>query len=149
MSLLTDYQARYSTQLRINASNPQLSSATTVDSTRETNAAADAQADFETICGVTYSSSNTVHVSAAVPLVYYKLMVLTGQASGEWYDKQLERLEKWYRLVLGRNRITPTTNSKLTPTEETANGLPFADSSVFDRFVGNAPSGTDPSNPRD
>jgi len=142
MTLLADYQARYSTQVRVNASNPQSSAATTVDSTRETNAAADAQADFEAICGVTYSSSNTIHVSAGVPLVFHKLLVYTAQADQAQYDAQLKRLETYYRLVLGRNRITPTTDSTLTPSTETAGSKPWADLSQMQKFIGNAPGGS-------
>lgn len=139
MTLLADYQGRYSTQLRVNASNPQNSGQTSVDSTREAYAAADAQADFEAVCGESYSSSNTTHVSAAVPLVLLKLLLYTGQTDLASYDKQLERLETWFRLVLGRNRITPTTSSTLVPTVETAGASPWSDSTVFERFIGNSP----------
>lgn len=147
MTLLADYQNRFSTQLRTNASNPQTSGATTPNTTQETYAAADAQADFEALCGVTYSSSNTVHVTAAVPLVFYKLLVYTGQVNQEQYDKQLDRLQNWYRLVLGRNRIMPTTNSTLTPSTEEANSLPWGDPVQFDKFIGNAPGGNTTTDP--
>ena len=139
MTLLADYQGRYSTQVRLGASNPQNSSAGSVDSTREAYAAADAQADFETICGETYDSTKPIHVTAGVPLVLAKLLVYTAQASGDWYDEQLERLEKWYKLVLARNRIIPFTNSTLVPTVENAGVAPWSDSQVFANFVGNAP----------
>ena len=147
MTLLSDYQARFSTQSRVSASNPQSSSPTTVDLTRETNAAADAQADFEAICGVAYSSSNTVHVAAGVLLVFYRLLLYTGQSSQEAYDKQLDRLEKWYRLVLGRNRILPTTNSTLTPSTEEFGALPWGDPIQFDKIIGNAPGGNTTTDP--
>lgn len=139
MSLLTSYQGRYSLELRTNSSNPQNSGQTSPDSTREGYAAADAQADFETICGVAYDDSVAIHVTAAVPLVYYKLLVYTGQASGEWYDQQLGRLNKWYRLVLGRNRMVPNSDSTLQPTTPTPGAVPYADISQFQRYVGNAP----------
>lgn len=139
MALINDYQARFSTQERVNLSNPQNSTATSVDSTRETNAAEDARGDFEAVCGVTYDSSNRIHVSASVPLVAQKLLVYTGRASQEDYDKFLDRLDKYYRLVLGRDRITPTTNSQLSPTAEEANSKPMDDLSNFSRFIGNAP----------
>ena len=138
MSLLSDYQARYSTELRTNWSNPQNSTATTPDTTRETLAAADAGADFSAICGVTYDSTNATHVTAGVTLVAARLLVYTGQASMEFYDSVLKRLET-YKLVLGRNRITPTTNSTLTPTEETLGAAPWSDTLIFKDFIGNAP----------
>lgn len=141
MTLLADYQARYSTQLRTNWSNPQNSSPTTPNTTQEGLAAADAQADFEAICGVTYSSSNATHVAAAVPLVPAKLMVYTGQSDETVYEKTLDRCNKYYRLVLGRNRILPTTNSTLTPSTETSGSKPWGDISQFNNLIGNAPGG--------
>lgn len=139
MTLLADYQARYSTQIRTNLSNPQNSSPTTPNATNETNAAADAQADFEAVCGVAYSSSVTTHVAAAVPLVVAKLQVYTGQADDTYYDAALKRCQDIYRLVLGRNRISPSTDSTLTPTTERAGDKPAFDKSQFKRFIGNAP----------
>lgn len=139
MTLLADYQARYSTQIRTNLSNPQSSGATTPNTTQETYAAADAQADFEAICGVTYSSSVTTHVAAAVPLVVAKLMVYTAQADETYYDAALNRCKDIYRLVLGRNRITPQSDSALTPTTDRAGDKPAMDRSQFKRFIGNAP----------
>lgn len=147
MTLLADYQNRHSTQLRTNWSNPQTSGATTPNTGQETYAAADAQADFEAICGVTYDSANATHVSAGVPLVVAKLQVYTGQASEEYYDNALKRCREIYRLVLGRNRITPTTNSTLNPTAEDAGSKPAFDRSIFQRYVGNAPGGQEPGNP--
>src|SRR5574341_798757 len=143
MSLLTSYEARYSTQLRRNWSNPQNSAATTPNTTNETNAATDAEADFEAVCGVDYSDSNATHVAAAVPLVASKLMVYMGHADETYYEKALERCMKYYRLVLGRNRIPPTTNSPLSPTEESSGSKPASDISVFDSYIGNAPGGSE------
>ncbi len=145
MTLLADYQARYSDQLRVNWSNPQDSAPTTADTTQETYAAADAQADFEAICGVAYSSSNATHVSAGVPLVAAKLMVLTGQADETYYDKALDRCRNIYRLVLGRNRVEPTTDSTLSPTLDQANQLPWSDRQNFEKYIGNGPDGENPS----
>src|SRR3990167_4121506 len=147
MTLLSDYQARYSTQLLTNWSNPQDSTPTTPDTTQEGYAADAAQADFEAVCGVTYSSSNATHVSAAVPLVAAKLQVFTGHASEEYYDNAIKRCKEIYRLVLGRDRIMPTTNSTLSPTAEEAGSKPSFDSSIFNRYVGGAPGGSDPTNP--
>lgn len=143
MSLLLDYQSRYSLQLRTGLSNPQSSSPTTPDTTRETLAAADAEADFAAICGVVYSSSVPTHVAAGVPLVVAKLQVYTGQADETYYTAALDRCQKYYRLVLGRNRIQPTTDSLLTPTQDTLGGLPDSDRSRFSRYIGNPPN-TDP-----
>ena len=139
MTLLADYQSRYSTQIRTNVSNPQDSSPTTPDTAQETLAAADAQADFEAICGVVYSSDNPTHVSAGVPLVFAKLQVYTGHADETYYSAALDRCHKHYRLVLGRNRISPSTNSTLSPTTETAGDTPAFDRGIFKNYIGNAP----------
>lgn len=145
MTLLSDYQARYSDQLRTNWSNPQDSAPTTPDTAAETLAAADAQADFEAICGSAYVSTNATHVSAGVPLVVAKLQVYTGQADETYYDKALDRCRNIYRLVLGRNRIVPTTDSTLKPTTDQANQLPWSDRQNFIDYIGNAPDGENPS----
>lgn len=142
MTLLADYQARFSLQLRTGWSNPQLSGATSPDATHEALAAADAQADFEVICGVVYSSSNTVHVAAACPLVAAKLQVYTGHADESYYTAALDRCTKYYRLVLGRNRIQPTTDSLLTPTTDTPGAKPDFDRGQFSRYTGNPPNQT-------
>ena len=149
MSLLSKYQARYSVQLRRGWSNPQLSTATTPNTTNETQAATDAQADFEAVCGVTYNDTNDTHGAAAVPLVASKLMVYMGHADETYYEKALKRCLDIYRLVLGRNRIVPTSNSKMVPTEEPLGSLPFSDLGVFPKYIGNAPSSAEPTIPKD
>lgn len=139
MTILSDYQARYSTEVRTSLSNPQTSSATTPNGTNETNAAADAQADFEAICGVVYASSNATHVAAGVPLVVAKLQTYTLQADEAYYEKALARCEKYYARVLGRNRVDPTTDSNLTPSTDRSGDKPWGDRSQFGRFIGNSP----------
>jgi hypothetical protein len=147
MTLLADYQNRYSTQIRTGASNPQDSTATTPDTNQETRAAADAQADFEAICGVAYDSDVTTHVAAGVPLVLYRLLLYTAQADQEEYDKQLERLDRWYKRVLARDRILPFTNSTLRPSTEAPTSEPWSDPSNFERYIGNSPGGNSTSDP--
>lgn len=147
MPLLADFQARFSTQQRTEWSNPQASGATTPDTAQETRAAADAQADFEAVCGVAYLSSNATHVAAGVPLVMERLKLYAGQSTQELYQKLVDRLTNIYRLVLGRNRIEPTTDSLLTPTTDRVNDKPWSDRTIFNRLIGNSPDGpttTDP-----
>ena len=139
MSLLTDFQARYSNALRRNWSNPQNSAATSINTTLEGLAAADAGADFAAVCGVAYDGTVATHVTAATSLVVYKLMMFTGQATLEQYDAQLERLRKWYAPVLGRNRLVLDSTSELIPTEPDAGNVPMSDISQFGPFIGNAP----------
>ena len=90
-----------------------------------------------------------LHVAAGVPLVIETLKLYTGQTTQELYQKILDRMEKYWRLVLGRNRISPTTDSTLVPTAEPFGGKPMADSTVFGRYVGNSPGGgSNPNDPR-
>lgn len=142
MSLLSNYQNRTSTQIRTNISNPQSSGATTPDTAQETRAATDAEAVWEAIVGINYDDNVALHVATAVQLVVQTLLLYTQQIDQEAYDKHLERLEERFKLVLGRNRILPTTNSELNPTEETSGSKPFSDLSNFDRYLGAAPGGT-------
>lgn len=141
MSLLTSYQARHSTQQRTEWSNPQNSSATSPNTTLEGLAATDASADFQVLCGISYDDTVAIHVAAAVPLVIGRLKLYNGQSTDEQYEKIMNRMEKWYRLVLGRNRITPQSDSTLSPTTETSGGKPFADLGIWTKAIPGAPGG--------
>ena len=147
MPLLADYQSRYSTQIRTNVSNPQNTSPTTPDTTLEGLAATDVAARFQAECGVAYSSSTAIHVDVCCPAVFAKLQIWTGQADQSFYDKAIEAMRA-VKLVLGRDRITPTTDSLLDPTKDTSGDLPFADRTQFNQLIPNAPGGTTTSDSR-
>lgn len=138
-TLETDVQNRYSTQFLANASNPQNTGATTLDSARLSNAVTDVQADFQLECGVAYDSTVAIHVAVCVPAVIAKLLVYTGQADQTLYDQAVERMRQ-ARLVLGRDRISPSTDSLLSPTADTSGSLPDFDRQVFKNYVPNSPS---------
>jgi hypothetical protein len=139
MSLLTDWQARASSEARINLSNPQNSGATTVDTTREGLAATDAEADFAAACGVAYSSSVATHVSAGILFVMERLRLYTGQTDIKRFTEWMKFARETYAVVLGRNRLVPTSDSTLQPTTAPSNAAPFDDFTQYQRFTGNAP----------
>lgn len=143
MSLVTNTQSRYSSQILINASNPQSSGATSVDSTRLSLAATDVSAVFEVLCGVEYDDSNALHVLYGVEGVLVRLLLMTGQTTIEAWDKWKSSLKDELALVTGRDRIPPTTDSLLSPTEDTPNTLPATDRTNFKRYIPGAPNTED------
>lgn len=141
MALLDDVRARWSSQILINASNPQNSTATTEDSAREAVAVSDVQAAFKVMCGVAYDGDVDTHVLYATEGVLIRLLVLTGQSDrSEWKDWKKE-LKYELAKVTGRDRIVPSTSSTLDVTPDQQGEKPQSDRSVFDRsFIPNAPS---------
>ena len=131
MALSDEVQSRYSSQLLINASNPQLSTATSIDTARLTLACTDVQAAFEVMCGVAYDNTVATHVAYAVEGVFQRLLVLTGQASIDTWKDWKATLKDELALVTGRDRIEPTTDSLLSPTEDTMGDLPQSDRKNF------------------
>lgn len=134
MSLLTDYQARLATQLRTNVSNPQNTVATTPNTTLEALAASDVEGRWQAICGVVYDSTDPIAVDACVQAVYVKLQVFTGQVDPAAYEAVTAYFET-AKLVLGRDRLTPMTNSTLTQTPEPTGAVVAADWTKFRKYV--------------
>ena len=141
MSLLSEYQSRYSTQRRVEISNPQLSSATTVDSARETLASTDVQAAFK-MRGITFDTTIDTHVSVGVAGMEARLLKITGQPGGSdaWSDWMTDEL-KLLAETTSRDRISPTTDSLLSPTQDTLGDLPVSDRKNFKDYVTDAPTG--------
>lgn len=140
MALTDEVQARYSSQVLINASNPQNSGQTALDSTRLSYASTDVQAEFSKM-GMTFTLTDAKHVATAVPGVYARLLVLTGQGGmSEWraFIKDLIHLSK----TDARDRIKPSTDSLLNPTTDTLGAKPASDKKDFYGFVPKAPSGS-------
>jgi len=141
MALLDDVRARWSSQILINASNPQNSSATTEDSAREALACSDVEAAFKVRCGVAYDGSDDRHVLYATEGVLIRLLVLTGQTErSEWKDWKKE-LKYELAPVTGRDRIVPSTTSGLTVTPDAPGSKPATDPSIYGSLVPNAPAG--------
>lgn len=140
MSLDSNVQARWSAQILINASNPQNSGQTTIDTTRLSAAETDVQAAFKTLAGVAYDDTDDRHVLYATEGVLIRLLVLTGQTALDSWKEWKTALKDELGTVTGRDRIAMSTRSKLQPTEEAPNSKPFADSTIFRKMTPNQPS---------
>lgn len=118
MALSDEVMSRYGTQFLVGLTNPQASTATTVGTTKLANACTDVEAEFAKV-GITFAVATATHVVTACEGVIALLRKRAGQVGGweewkEWRDVQLERL----RMVTTNDRIVPTTNSQLTPSDE-------------------------------
>lgn len=116
MPLITDVQARISTQRLTELTNHEDPGAASPDLTLLQDVVDDVEADFQTYAGVTFDDTDSRHVSMGIMGVIYKLQVYNGQSASE------DNLFKWrldltdrLRLVTGNNRIRPKSSSKLTP----------------------------------
>ena len=111
--------ARYPAQLLIELTNAQVTSGTTINETRMTLAADDAEADFQIYANVPYDGNDARHVTVGVQGVVMKLRAYMGQV-----DKAEEIQAKWHGLlkdlarVTGRDRVTPTTTSPVVDSSE-------------------------------
>lgn len=138
-TFLSSYQARFSTQLRTNWSNPQNSSTTTPNTTLEELADTDVVGEFKKR-GITPSASDDKHVTTAISGIIGRLMFYTqapgwGEAWGSFKD-DLELLAQ----TDCRNRMMPATDSLLAPSQDTPNALPAFDREQFGRYATGAPN---------
>jgi hypothetical protein len=143
MALTDEVQNRLSSQLLINITNPQNSTADSIDTTRLSNAVSDVEADFKIECGVAYDNDDETHVTVAVQGVYAKLLIRSAQVdavSYAFHDKYIERLRA-LKLIAGRDRIVPDTDSLLTATEDTSGDIPAMDRKNFRGFIPRSPHG--------
>lgn len=139
MALIDEYRNRYSTQRRTEISNPQSSSTSTPDTTRETYAATDVTAAFK-MRGITLDSTIDTHVVVGVQGIEARLILITGQPGGrELWESFLDDL-KFLAETTSRDRISPTTDSLLDPTQDTSGDLPAMDRENFDGYISEAPS---------
>lgn len=145
MSLSSKTQDRYSAQILVNASNPQLSTSTSLDTTRFNAAIADVEGEFLKR-GITYDDDDKRHVATAVPGVFARLLIMTAQGGREDWSEFKEDV-KFLAETTTRDRITPYTNSPLDPTADQTGGLPFGDNTNFNRYTpsndSDNPSGQD------
>lgn len=140
MSLITEWQARFSSAKQIQYTNPDNSPANTVDATRLAAAAADAAAEFRSVTGRTFDTTDANHVRAAVDGVTYFLLKRGASVDGDF----VRRLrEDWHRQLAGLADLAPVTTSLLTPSDPDLSGGPVRPD--FDReslgtLVPNPPS---------
>tara|TARA_B100000686_G_scaffold145595_2_gene153094 strand:- start:366 stop:806 length:441 start_codon:yes stop_codon:yes gene_type:complete len=120
MSLSTNVQNRYGTQFLVNLTNPTDPSATSIDSTRLSNACTDTEADFQIYAGIIYDDTVATHVAVAVEGVVAKLAIRTGtggQFATSSHENFIARLRD-LALITGRDRISPKTDGILVPSSE-------------------------------
>ena len=138
-TFLASYQSRFSSQLRTNWSNPQSSSPTTPDTALETLADTDVVGEFKKR-GITVDSTDDRQVTTAVSGIIARLMFYTQSPGwGEAWSSFKEDLA--FLAETGpRNRITPATDSLLSPSEDTSGALPVFDREQFGRYVTGPPN---------
>lgn len=139
MALETHVQNRYSNQLLVQWTNPQNSTATTIDSDRLGYACDDVEAWFKILAGVAYDDTDARHIAVAVEGVQARLKNIAGiENSSEWDNWKTDM--KDFAKVTGRDRIKPTTTSTLDPTDERSGDGPWSDRSAFDRLIPDSPA---------
>lgn len=140
---------RISSDRLIQLTNPDSKNASTINETKITIAATDTKSKFKILTGVDYDNTNTDHIAFAVEGVIILLMKWAGRETStveamisEWESKLGQ-----FRLTAGGNkRLSPTTDSQLTPTKDKRGRdiivRPDFDSTRFDNIKPNAPFGS-------
>lgn len=141
---MADYILRVNVQLRTNFSNPGSSLATTPNAALEALAASDVTGRFQTMCGVVYDSTQPAHVDACINLVMLKLQCWTGQITTADYETAAEYLDT-LKDTLGRDRLTPYTDSTKTRTPDPQGATVDTDWTKSIHIVPTLPGGS-PSN---
>jgi hypothetical protein len=142
MTLSTEVQARYPSQLLVNITNPMETTATTVNTTTLNAAATDVEADFEIVAGVEYDGTDARHVAVAVEGVIAKLLRRTGTSQYEEREKDYNFRLRDLAKVTGRDRITPESDSEVSPAVDSPSGVevkPAFDNEIFDQIIPGAP----------
>ncbi len=144
-------KARFGTEFLVNLTNPQKPEATTIDDTRGEAAVTDAKGDVRTYCGVDYNTwagagnDTSALLSVMVDGVVAKLTIRTGAggiSATDAHEKYIDRLKEVARIT-GRDRISPRTDSVMTPTSHQIGDeivRPSFDWPKFDDFIPNGPA---------
>lgn len=147
MTLVTNFQARYSNARVLQLTNPDDANATSFDAARLQAAADDIQfGEFEQICGVAYDDANPRHVAVAVLGVEWRLLRYQGVTAGGLTGARTEFTEAAERFSIaggGRDRITPKSSSVLREIRESPSMAPDFARGNFDDVVPNLPQGGD------
>ena len=138
-TFLTAWNNRISTQLRTNWSRGQDSTSTTPNTTIEGYADDDVVAQFK-MKGITPDNTDDRHVATAIGGIRARLMFYVGIPDwrSEWdgFKEDLAFLAE----TTSRDRISPTTDSLLEPTQDTLGDLPAFDRKQFNDYVSDAPN---------
>jgi len=146
MALSDEVTLRYPEQVVKELTNPRSSSATTVDSTKLSQACTSVQAYFGLYAQAAYDSTKPVHVEVAVRGVVALLQSWGGSANGvariKW-DAWIEECRA-VRDTRARARIQPQTTGVQVPSTEDANQKPPFDDSRFREIGTSLSAGPDP-----
>lgn len=125
-ALATAWQARLSTQQQIALTNADNESATSVNSTILTNAETDASNYFFFKTGLAFDSTNSEHITVAVPSITYFLYSYRGiPNSGPVENAKKAADEALNAFARTRGSLAwanPQTNSTLVPSDENSCG---------------------------
>lgn len=147
MALSTHVTDRFGTnsQFLRNLTNHDDKDAATVNTTRLTQASAAAESQFPVYAGVAYDDTDDSHINAGVSgTIAYLKRWSTGGTTGEAGLSEFREELKAIGRVSARKRITPITDSLLTPsTPSTTSGVvrPDFDREQFDGIAVAAPDG--------
>jgi hypothetical protein len=123
MTLNAKVTARYSNEDLIRMTNPKNSNASTVDSTRLTNAVNDVLGMFKIYVNAAYDDDDTAHVAVAVKGVALYLREYQGFTDVS-LDAWIERLKDLGQIE-GRNRISPQSSSVKTRSTDDLKKIDF------------------------
>lgn len=138
----------YDAQLLRTLTNSNNPGASSINDTIGNHAAEFAVEEFAIETGISYDSSLTSHNQAIYELVIYILQTWANKL-GESADRRRElvygRLGKFAKTRGGRNRVTATTSSPDSPTDDTRGGAiaspkPEFDLTRFDGMIPNDPN---------
>jgi hypothetical protein len=153
MTLSTEVQARLGTDLLVQLTNPDDPAATSINTTILTAACDDTEGEFLS-AGIALDITDKRHLSVAVDGVRWKLYDYKApftEAAKSFEVRFRESLDR-LKLVTSRDRITPTTDSELTPSSDKPEGYtgevrPSFDRELLTGFNLRQPRGRDPSYP--
>lgn len=147
MTLVTNFQARYSSTRVLQLSNPDDAAAVVIDTARLQAAADDIEfGEFPQICGVAYDDTDARHVAVAVLGVEWRLLRYQGVTAAGLTGARTEFAEAAERFALaggGRDRITPKSSSNLRTNSESTTMAPDFARGNFCDVVPNLPQGGD------
>lgn len=127
MALADRVTARISNRDLVSLTNlGEPASVATVNTTRLAAACTDAEGTFEVHVGAAYDDGDSKHYSAATKAAVWHLYCGTlahDEARERAYQEFLREAEQLAKTIGGRGRITPRTNSQLTPSDETPHGI--------------------------
>jgi hypothetical protein len=148
VALVDRVQERFSTPLLVQLTNVETPGATTVNAVYLARLCDDAEAEFADRVGQTYDETIRSHVKCACMIV--KMLACEyGAAADEAMETLRERVEKLCQSVAevrARDRVSPTSSSHLTPSDEvtgTSQVKPKFDDSEFDDLIPGSDSVTE------